>query len=444
MTTAIQPKNRKLDFKDEKEMEDTLQAKDRGRYLLCSCPDCDKKEAFIYKNNPNFIRCNRTNECGYKGFIKYGESGKTQNWSKEENKRIGNPMVAKDREYLTKMMDYIQNGTENPAFVQGYRGINENLIRDHGADMVSQKVVSTMFTRTKSLYDKDYSRMDRMTERNIVFPIKGEDGKVDALMMRSSINPNTDPKEIQINIHPDPEKARDFIMDVTKEQKTVAIGESILDTLSLKEVDNSIGIIGLTGSQKTRKATEYITNNTDLFKDKSFFIATDNDKAGRDVALKLGYALEKEGLPFTNMKYQTKEKDPNEMLQKNRSQLEKAVHQGKQDNVFALIPEHAKEIIVSPSLADTKSIVKNRAWNNEEVGIITTSKKGSFKGIEAYLQQHEQSFNHKNITVKAVDNGKDKLAEQVKGLVHETVDTTADAKKKDVMKTRKTKAIEKG
>jgi len=42
-----------------------LNPKDKGRYLYLTCPNCGKKEAYIYKTNP-YIKCNRLNKCNFK------------------------------------------------------------------------------------------------------------------------------------------------------------------------------------------------------------------------------------------------------------------------------------------------------------------------------------------------------------------------------------------
>jgi len=41
-----------------------LKPQDKGDYLLLTCPNCEKREAFIYKNG-YAIKCNRINDCGY-------------------------------------------------------------------------------------------------------------------------------------------------------------------------------------------------------------------------------------------------------------------------------------------------------------------------------------------------------------------------------------------
>jgi hypothetical protein len=41
----------------------TLKGEDKGEYYVLTCPACNKKEAYLYKNS-NQIRCNRLHKCG--------------------------------------------------------------------------------------------------------------------------------------------------------------------------------------------------------------------------------------------------------------------------------------------------------------------------------------------------------------------------------------------
>src|SRR5690625_6045881 len=61
------------------------------------------------------------------------------------------------------------------------------------------------FKKTSSLLGKDYSKSSWMCERNIMIPLYGEDNTIDRLLLRSSINPSTEPKEIQLILNPSKE-----------------------------------------------------------------------------------------------------------------------------------------------------------------------------------------------------------------------------------------------
>ena len=42
-----------------------LNPQDKGSNFLLTCPECGKREAFIYKEGKPYIKCNRENNCSY-------------------------------------------------------------------------------------------------------------------------------------------------------------------------------------------------------------------------------------------------------------------------------------------------------------------------------------------------------------------------------------------
>ena len=59
-----------------------------------------------------------------------------------------------------------------------------------------------MFEYANGLLPKNYADNHWMCQRNLVFPLFGDDGCVDRILLRSSINPNIEPKEIQLIVNP--------------------------------------------------------------------------------------------------------------------------------------------------------------------------------------------------------------------------------------------------
>ncbi len=49
---------------DRAEAVKDLEPRDKGKYYLLTCPQCGKKEAFLYKTGI-YIKCNRLNQCGH-------------------------------------------------------------------------------------------------------------------------------------------------------------------------------------------------------------------------------------------------------------------------------------------------------------------------------------------------------------------------------------------
>src|SRR5699024_8383927 len=99
---------------------------------------------------------------------------------------------------------------QSEAMDNGYRGLSKENIRQHVIDLQNKEVLQYFFKKTSSLLGKDYSKSSWMCERNIMIPLYGEDNTIDRVLLRSSINPSTEPKEIQLILKPSKE-TRDFL-----------------------------------------------------------------------------------------------------------------------------------------------------------------------------------------------------------------------------------------
>src|SRR5699024_11856089 len=117
--------------------------------------------------------------------------------------------------------------------------------------MQNKAMVQFMFKQMDPLFQKDYSKSDLMCERNLIFPIYGEKNKLERLLLRSTLNPNPEPKEIQLVVNPSKE-TRDFFIELNEESGVVVVTEALLDGLSFKEIDKDVNFISLIGSSKTR------------------------------------------------------------------------------------------------------------------------------------------------------------------------------------------------
>lgn len=162
----------------------------------------------------------------------------------------------------------------------------------------------------------NYAAIPDMVKRNIVLPIYGDNGMIDRILLRSTIDPNVSKKEIQLQVNPK-STARDYFKDIPEKATHIVIGESPIDAYSFREIDSDVGIYALTGSRKWRKVIEDIKSNKESLQDKVFIIATDNDKAGIEANENIKKALEEENLNYRSFKYQLEDiKDTNEYLQK--------------------------------------------------------------------------------------------------------------------------------
>lgn len=315
----------KLLYQDINEMLAELNAKDRGRYFICTCPECQQQEAFIYKNNMNFIQCNRENSCGERFILSYEEKEAEISYSTDQDKRKG--LSVKESKQLadfTKLMNHVLQNIESDTLDKGYRGLSRATTSPFIADFSNPEGVKFMFEYANGLLPKNYADNHWMCQRNLVFPLFSEDGRIDRILLRSSINPNIEPKEIQLVVNPSNE-ARDFFVDIPEEAKTVVIGEAILDSLSFREIDKTLGIMALTGSRKYRTLCNYIKENPEKFKNKRFLIAMDDDVAGYKASKEIASCLEEIHADYQIFIYPETCKDGNDFLVKEKEKFQRYV-----------------------------------------------------------------------------------------------------------------------
>lgn len=315
---------KKIVYQNIENALDELNAEDRGQYYICNCPECQEHEAFIYKNNTNFIQCNRENHCGERMLLQYHEKQSTHPTLNRIEKDY--PALSNDqKEALTwsmRVFSFAKKGLQSEALDKGYRGLSKGNVRQHIIDLQNKAVVQYFFKKTSSLLAKDYSNNSWMCERNIMIPLYGEDNTINRILLRSSLKPSTEPKEIQLIMNPSKE-TRDFFVDIPQGAKSVVFCESMLDALSFREIDRDCGFVALTGAAKTRQIQSYIHENRNIFKDKHICLAMDNDQAGWDATRKLQNMLHEQQLDanISRFRYGSKFIDPNEFLQGDRKKF---------------------------------------------------------------------------------------------------------------------------
>lgn len=305
-----------------------LNAQDKGRYFLCVCPECEQDEAFIYKNNPTFIQCNRENECGERMILQFKEM-KSMHEVRQERMLKVYPLLTLEQintlDWAKRLFKHLQQNFISETLDDGYRGLSKKVTGKFIVDFHNESTVQFLFSKTTSLLSKDYSENKWMCKRNLVFPIYGEDDTLDRILLRSSIDPNIEPKEIQLIMNPSKD-TRDFFVDIPEHAQNIVISEAILDALSFREIDEAVGIIALTGASKTRQVEKYLVGNKNLFVNKNILLAMDDDKAGIKAAKKLIEVIQQNGIgkSLNIFDYSSSQsKDANELLQKNRNEFEK-------------------------------------------------------------------------------------------------------------------------
>src|SRR5699024_12838822 len=109
---------------------------------------------------------------------------------------------------------------------------SNDIYKKYNVDMQSKAIIKFMIKQMDPLVQKDYSKRDIMCERILILPIYGEKNKLERLLLSSTLNPNPEPKEIQLVVNP-PKETRDFFIELNEESGVVVVTEALLDGLSL-------------------------------------------------------------------------------------------------------------------------------------------------------------------------------------------------------------------
>ena len=136
-------------YQNVKNALDELNAEDKGRYYICNCPECDEHEAFIYKNNTNFIQCNRENHCGERMLLQFHEKQHTHPTMERIEKSY--PSLSEDQKealiWSMRVFSFAKKGLQSEAMDNGYRGLSKDNVRQHVIDLQNKEVVEHFFKK---------------------------------------------------------------------------------------------------------------------------------------------------------------------------------------------------------------------------------------------------------------------------------------------------------
>src|SRR5699024_11996119 len=100
-------------------------------------PECNEHEAYIYKNNTNFIQCNRENHSGERMLLQFHERQNTHPTTEKIEKSI--PILSEHhKEAFTRSMrvfSFAKTALQSEAMDNGYRGLSKENIRQHVNDL---------------------------------------------------------------------------------------------------------------------------------------------------------------------------------------------------------------------------------------------------------------------------------------------------------------------
>ncbi|MFL0365717.1 toprim domain-containing protein [Pseudobacillus sp. 179-B 2D1 NHS] len=391
-------KNRKVIYQNIEDALIDLNASDKGRYFMCTCPECEEREAFIYKNNLNFIQCNRQNECGARMIIHFQEKEETLSSHQLTNAypTLTNKQ-AHSLEMITRYLKHMQFQVESKSLEGGYRGLSRKTTEPFLIDLSHPLLVKKMFEHGRELFPKNYQENDWMCKRNLVFPIYGEEGSVDRILLRSSIDPSLEPKEIQLIVNPSKE-TRDFFIDVSSEAELIVIGESVLDAASFREIDPAIGLYALTGAAKSKSLSDYLVKEAEMIKEKKFVIAPDDDIAGWRAARALVNSLEVIRADYQLFTTPSNINDPNQYLTQDYEGFRESFQQVKrsfshEDRSFIDIKEKSDVIAFCSSRLDAISF----RCVDSEIGIVSAGNEEILLKMKELLNNPLKEINQKKI-----------------------------------------------
>lgn len=249
-----------------KDLEDILEEAgleptDKGQYFIVRCPDCGRKEMFIYKTSKKMV-CNRRNKCGAEyrldDYLKENKSLSIENvevkkYEKEdEDKKLEIPPVKFFTEpgkgfAKTKAIKYLAK-----------RGIPKNNIKKLGyvyepGNLYNNTIFFPFWENSRIVY---FTTRD-FTGRRFIYNEDGEKRELRYIAAKG------------FNSH-------DFVynIDEIKEEGDLFIFEGLMDALSLGEQIGTATLTSTIGDKQAIKIWDKAPGR--------IILVPDNDKAGKN------------------------------------------------------------------------------------------------------------------------------------------------------------------
>jgi len=415
------------------------------RYVV-ECPECNKKEAYIYKGS-SWINCNRQNKCGYSGslwdyiqtrdtldphntLLKLGElSGveipKSNNFDPEAYKKIREDSQLREDalRYFVECLD-IDEAKETLDYLQDKRGFTEDEIKALEFGHIPSQ--NKLFKHLKS--NKDYS-VNRINEvikftdnigktHKLVIPFRDSIGSLQGFTFRA-IKDGIKPKYLYSTGLKKGELL--FNLRGLAGDKDLIVIEGLFDALiaSIKGIDNLVAL----GS------TSLNDNQIDLaikHGTKTITLCLDNDKAGKEGTHKAIERLKDKDIRVYIAELPDGIKDPDELIREKDIEAFKKVI----DNALLYCEYQLKQIVNKYVDPEKETNLTSKEFYNftgeiEEIRATITDPKdinifnNAFKPVREALGIPEEIFN--DIVEKLqYDKNKEAKRESLKKLLNET------------------------
>ncbi len=295
-----------IKFQNYSDLLSSLDGKEFNDYIICRCPSCKVKEAFIYKSSNN-LKCNRENQCGENYKIEFIEKNQELPKFKDDLK------VERDKcfKFINTMFSEQYFDHIEDLEVNNYRGL-----QNPGDIYKIDNIKGLDIKNPQGLYEYTIKTLKPMlsdiNQRNIMHCLRNENGKIETILLRGDETTKLKIKEKQIKLV---SNNIDYYNNFKDDSNKIFLCEGMTDAKTLEQKYNDVQIIGLTGVLKQSKMLNYLEKNKN--KNKEINIFFDNDKAGQNSSENIKNKLQKQGykeIKIINNYNSFKGNDINELL----------------------------------------------------------------------------------------------------------------------------------
>lgn len=302
---------------------DRLEARDKGYYYICRCPECNRIEAYVYKDDIEKyqkdhskkipVRCNRKNHCGKTTWLMLDEDIKIPEKKSETPRKVSRKGIG--------MLQYlVEHRKEIYRMPKNWRGISQETMMENRI-LLYPEGFQSICTNHPDDFATSFQKGKLYKNRDIIVPIEDENGRLCRLLLRGTEAKENENyrKEVSVLIERNSLEIWNIKDLLDMDLPYVFVTEGIPDGLSIKECDKEAGVISLPGVHKYKHVIRFIKKHPEI-KRKQIIIAFDNDLAGNEASRELRDSLDAMHMKSTEMNMGGY-KDINEYLLADREAL---------------------------------------------------------------------------------------------------------------------------
>lgn len=308
-----------------------LSPEDKGDYFLVNCPVCGNHEAYVYKDNPRVIICNRQNKCGTqtdvwdylkekhslddsgvfrllaeKAGFEISQQSPEQIQRVRKEQKTQDVLKAADKFFKDQLIN-----SETEKYLLNDRGVPSSALKDFGHNPGYDKTVQQLLLKgfNEELVEGTLGMMRSRDDYKLVVTFYKPNNDILSFIGRrlNAMDSDQDRKYIPFLSF---SKNICFGAEKLKNPEYIYIVEGYIDAIIM----NALGLptVALGSNQPSNGQMEQLFST---FKTKKYVLCLDNDVAGREGIKKLYSVLRKSGRTgYIADWYDCK--DPNEYLVK--------------------------------------------------------------------------------------------------------------------------------